>query len=85
MWRFTRSNGIAEGFHGKRETIRRQAYGFPSPGTHPRFVVIPVGGLAATDKREDFMVRDWSGAGPAPTNGVEPRRAGWWARQDSNL
>jgi transposase len=28
MWRFTRSNGIAEGFHNKMETISRQAYGF---------------------------------------------------------
>jgi len=28
MWRFTRSNGITEGFHDKMETITRQAYGF---------------------------------------------------------
>ncbi len=28
MWRFTRSNGITEGFHNKMETINRQAYGF---------------------------------------------------------
>jgi transposase len=28
MWRFTRSNGIAEGFHNKMETISSQAYGF---------------------------------------------------------
>ena len=28
MWRFTRSNGITEGFHNKMETITRQAYGF---------------------------------------------------------
>src|SRR4051795_8478413 len=28
MWRFTRSNGITEGFHNKLETITRQAYGF---------------------------------------------------------
>ena len=28
MWRFTRSNGITEGFHNKMETISRQAYGF---------------------------------------------------------
>ncbi len=27
MWRFTRSNGIIEGFHNKLETIGRQAYG----------------------------------------------------------
>jgi len=28
MWRFTRSNGVTEGFHNKMETISRQAYGF---------------------------------------------------------
>jgi transposase len=25
MWRFTRNNGITEGFHNKMETIGRQA------------------------------------------------------------
>ncbi len=28
MWRFTRNNGITEGFHNKMEPINRQAYGF---------------------------------------------------------
>ena len=28
MWRFTRNNGITEGFRNKMETITRQAYGF---------------------------------------------------------
>lgn len=28
MWRFTRSNGITEGFHTKMEVLARQAYGF---------------------------------------------------------
>jgi len=28
MWRFTKSNGITEGFHAKREMISRRAYGF---------------------------------------------------------
>jgi transposase len=28
MWRFTRNNGITEGFHNKVELINRQAYGF---------------------------------------------------------
>lgn len=28
MWRFTRNNGITEGFHNKMEMISRQAYGF---------------------------------------------------------
>lgn len=28
MWRFTRNNGITEGFHTKMEVLKRQAYGF---------------------------------------------------------
>ena len=28
MWRFTKNNGITEGFHNKMESISRQAYGF---------------------------------------------------------
>ena len=28
MWRFTRNNGIREGFHTKMEVLQRQAYGF---------------------------------------------------------
>jgi transposase len=28
MWRFTRNNGITEGFHTKMELIQRKAYGF---------------------------------------------------------
>ena len=28
MWRFTKNNGITEGFHNKMETISRRAYGF---------------------------------------------------------
>ena len=28
MWRFTRSNGITEGFHRKMKLIQRRAYGF---------------------------------------------------------
>ena len=28
MWRFTKSNGITEGFHRKMKLIQRQAYGF---------------------------------------------------------
>ncbi len=28
MWRFTRNNGITEGFHTRMELINRQAYGF---------------------------------------------------------
>jgi hypothetical protein len=29
MWRFTRSNGITEGFHNKMELINRQALRLP--------------------------------------------------------
>lgn len=28
MWRFTRNNGVTEGFHTKMEVLQRQAYGF---------------------------------------------------------
>jgi transposase len=28
MWRFTRNNGITEGFHTKMEVLQRQSYGF---------------------------------------------------------
>jgi len=28
MWRFTKSNGITEGFHNKMKTIQKRAYGF---------------------------------------------------------
>ena len=28
MWRFSRSNGITEGFHTKMEMMTRRAYGF---------------------------------------------------------
>ncbi len=28
LWRFTRTNGMTEGFHNKMELISRQAYGF---------------------------------------------------------
>jgi transposase len=28
MWRFTKNNGITEGFHTKMEVLQRQAYGF---------------------------------------------------------
>ena len=28
MWRFTRNNGITDGFHTKMEVLQRQAYGF---------------------------------------------------------
>jgi hypothetical protein len=28
MWRFTKNNGITEGFHAKMEVLQRQAYGF---------------------------------------------------------
>jgi transposase len=28
MWRFSKTNGITEGFHNKMEMISRRAYGF---------------------------------------------------------
>ncbi len=34
MWRFTRNNGITEGFHTKMEVLQRQAYGFRNFGNY---------------------------------------------------
>lgn len=34
MWRFTRNNGITEGFHPVLELIDRQAFGFRNFGNH---------------------------------------------------
>jgi transposase len=34
MWRFSRNNGITEGFHNKMELISRQAYGFRNFGNY---------------------------------------------------
>ena len=30
MWRFTKNNGLTEGFHRKMKLIQRRAYGFKS-------------------------------------------------------
>jgi len=30
MWRYTKNNGITEGFHRKMKLIQRRAYGFKS-------------------------------------------------------
>jgi transposase len=38
MWRFTRNNGITEGFHNKMELINRQAYGFRNFQNYSRMV-----------------------------------------------
>jgi transposase len=41
MWRFTRNNGITEGFHNQMELINRQAYGFRNFQNHrPRVKVL---------------------------------------------
>ena len=34
MWRFTRNNGITEGFHTKMEVLQRQAYGFSNSNNY---------------------------------------------------
>ena len=34
MWRFTRSNGITEGFHRKMKLIQRVAYGYRNFENH---------------------------------------------------
>ena len=38
MWRFSRTNGITEGFHNKMETLTRQAYGFRNFNNYRRRV-----------------------------------------------
>jgi transposase len=43
MWRFTRSNGITEGFHNKMETINRQAYGYRSFENYRQRVLVVCG------------------------------------------
>jgi transposase len=60
MWRFTRSNGITEGFHNKMETISRQAYGFRNFENYRQRVQVlcSLKGL---------------GIGVAPVIGVEPK------------
>jgi transposase len=40
MWRFTRNNGITEGFHNKMELISRQAYGFRNFESYRRRVLV---------------------------------------------
>jgi transposase len=40
MWRFTKNNGITEGFHNKMETLSRQAYGFRNFENYRRRVKI---------------------------------------------
>ena len=42
MWRFTRNNGITEGFHTKMELISRQAYGFRNFENYRLRVKVPV-------------------------------------------
>ena len=51
MWRFTKNNGITEGFHRKMKLIQRRAYGFRNfqnyrlrvdPHPSPNFGVDPV-------------------------------------------
>jgi hypothetical protein len=60
MWRFTRNNGITEGFHNKRELINRQAYG---SATFQKLQIARQGTM--------WIISMVSGS--APVVGVEPR------------
>ncbi len=40
MWRFTKNNGITEGFHTKMEALQRQAYGFRNFSNYRRRVKV---------------------------------------------
>jgi len=44
MWRFTKNNGITEGFHNKMECLQRQAYGFRNFQNYRRRVRVLCGG-----------------------------------------
>lgn len=43
MWRFTRNNGITEGFHTKMELIQRRAYGFRNFDNYRLRVIVMCG------------------------------------------
>ena len=43
MWRFTRNNGITEGFHTKMEMIQRRAYGFRNFNNYRLRVIVLCG------------------------------------------
>ncbi len=43
MWRFSRNNGITEGFHNKMQLISRQAHGFRNFETYPMRVKVLCG------------------------------------------
>ena len=77
MWRFTRNNGITEGFHNKMELINRQAYGFRNFQNYRMRVKV----LCSQEGLRSGSAPVF-GVEPAMSFGVEPR---WWARQDSNL
>ena len=62
MWRFTRNNGITEGFHTRMEALQRQAYGFRNFDNYRLRVTIMCSGI---DRRRG-----------CPINGVEPLVAG---------
>ena len=53
MWRFTKNNGITEGFHRKMKLIQRRAYGFRN-FTHTRPVCSPCGSRFV---RSNFSIR----------------------------
>jgi len=43
VWRFTKNNGITEGFHRKRKLIQRRAYGFRNLQNHRLRVIAQCG------------------------------------------
>jgi len=43
MWRFTKNNGITEGFHTKTELIQRRAYGFKNFENYRLRVIVMCG------------------------------------------
>ena len=45
MWRYTKNNGITEGFHRKMKLIQRRAYGFRNFENYKLRVLIACAGI----------------------------------------
>ena len=58
MWRFTKNNGITEGFHRKMKLIQRRAYGFRNFHNY-RLRVIAQCGLTTTQQIDLIPIVWW--------------------------
>nr|WP_281496062.1 transposase [Akkermansia glycaniphila] len=46
MWRFSKNNGITEGFHRKMKLIQRRAYGYRNFENYRLRVLVECGGFS---------------------------------------